>query len=1039
MDSVGPAKAAADLLDRAHYADALRLVRAVDPDDAGYPAARLVEMRVLLEQGRIGELPRLFDQTPAATYRRAGDGRVLGLWRDYTRALTRPAEIPDVLDRLAEAKRGPEERCRIEAIALQARVTRLRVLYAELPMAASQDAADGFARAADGYRRLGLLPEAWAATRLRCHAVRAAHPHAPEAPVLRLLDEIAAEARAAGHPVTEAGARLAALEIRTLAVLRGPEPWSLDDTAAEVTAVGALLDGAGHAFGSHLAEWTVIAVLLQHGVADVVGPARDCARAFAKQGAPQLAHAVWRALDQFHGYRGDGAAQREASRSAARVVVEGDWQMFDLVEAIGSAEAEFRGGRIGRARAVVDAQLAAAPHRQARVSLRLMLSSQLVALNRPEVAAGLLRDAVADLTPVAPGTLSGEVLAQLATVELATDPAAASARAADAVDAARRIGDLPAAGRYLTIRAQLRVQARFAAARRPFLDAEAEADLAAAEAMLAPVLTTEARKALVGVHQMRGQGAFFDGDTDGWVSAFQAGERVARAASLGPDLAFLLSHAGMAATQHARDHHHVAGFDNAAELLDEAHDLFLRAEMGQVAWRALFLAANARWEASRLDPDPTAAGDRLRQAEDGLERAAAELDTLRGAAGGDGPLERQSTGIAFGVDKQQVYRTGFHLAVAGRQDTTQAVLWLERMKSRALVDVLAPSGALGWSGARDVLIADHDRSGRRILVAQYFRDGPVTLLFGMAADWSRPRMCTVDVDAAALEAFARGTFRTSGGVRMAMQDSPDGGLAAWHGFSALVAPLTDWAGPEDVVYLVPHQDLHDLPLHTLPVGDGTPLGQRNPVCYSPSLAVLTHTLTRPHRPASTGQVAVFGDPRGNLRWARREAQAVADALGAGQPVVGAGVTRDAVVAALRAARTVHVAGHARASVADGLDAGIELAGTDVLRTRDLLGVTVGADLVALSGCETGVSHHRPGDEAVGLPRALIHGGARALLTSQWRVNDRSAQRLLTAFHTSDADLSRADALRQAMRTSAADPGREHFYHWGAFVLVGDWR
>jgi hypothetical protein len=335
-----------------------------------------------------------------------------------------------------------------------------------------------------------------------------------------------------------------------------------------------------------------------------------------------------------------------------------------------------------------------------------------------------------------------------------------------------------------------------------------------------------------------------------------------------------------------------------------------------------------------------------------------------------------------------------------------------------------------WSEVRATLASEQAASGRRIVVAQYYAGPGAMLLFGMAADWQVPRMERIPIDPAELSMFANDTFRTSGGVRMMMQDSVDGGLTDWYRFAPLVTPLVGWAGRDDVVYLVPHGALHDLQLHTLPVGD-EPLGLRNPVAYAPSLSVLLHTLGRPstaNRPA-----AVFGDPRQNLPWAVTEARAVADRLNV-SAVLGESVTVTAVLTALRTAGTVHLACHAHASVDDGMTAGAELA-DGTLQAGDLLLEKIGADLVVLSGCETGVSEHRAGDEAVGLVRALLHGGARAMLTSQWRVRDESAQRLLAAFHRHDVTMSRADALRAAMRTEAG----QHFYHWGGFVLVGDWR
>jgi CHAT domain len=325
-----------------------------------------------------------------------------------------------------------------------------------------------------------------------------------------------------------------------------------------------------------------------------------------------------------------------------------------------------------------------------------------------------------------------------------------------------------------------------------------------------------------------------------------------------------------------------------------------------------------------------------------------------------------------------------------------------------------------------------------VVVAQYYVEATEILLFGMAPDWPRPRMTRIAVDMAALATITRSVFRTSGGVRMMMQDNTDGGLPEWHRLAPLVAPLAEWTAPGDVVYLVPHRELHDLPLHTLPpdaAAPRLPLAHRNPVCYAPSLAVLLHTLGgRPGRSPAPPSSATPAAPCGG-RWPRRSRCRTCWACRRSW----ARLTRAAVLAALRDVGVVHLATHTGAAVDDGLAAGVELADGDVLRAADLLRAPIGADVVVLSGCETGVSEHRPGDEAVGLVRALLHGGARALLTSQRRINDQSAQHLITAFHERSATQPRAVALQEAMRSTAAETGSAHFYHWGGFVLVGDWR
>jgi CHAT domain-containing protein len=353
---------------------------------------------------------------------------------------------------------------------------------------------------------------------------------------------------------------------------------------------------------------------------------------------------------------------------------------------------------------------------------------------------------------------------------------------------------------------------------------------------------------------------------------------------------------------------------------------------------------------------------------------------------------------------------------------------------------LRRTSAPDWPRVREILGAEDELlgGGRHVVVAEYYHEGPATVLLGLRSDWPTPRMVSVDLDMPAFNDFVAATFRQPDGVRRLLRTRD--GLAAWSAFGTLVEPLDEWSEPDDVVYLVPYGTLHDLPLHALPVA-GTVLAERNPICYAPSLAVLCHVLSRPERRQDrpAGGV-VFGDPGAGLPRARAEAREIAALLGAGSPHLGAEVTRQRVLAALAEQAIVHIASHAEASAADGFEAAIQLAGGDQLRAAELLTATVRADLIVLSGCETGVSEHRPGDELVGLVRALLHAGAGSLLTSQWRVDDFTAARLLTAFHRGHTQgpgrRSRAHALREAVRSVRT--ARGSLYHWAGFVLTGDW-
>lgn len=113
---------------------------------------------------------------------------------------------------------------------------------------------------------------------------------------------------------------------------------------------------------------------------------------------------------------------------------------------------------------------------------------------------------------------------------------------------------------------------------------------------------------------------------------------------------------------------------------------------------------------------------------------------------------------------------------------------------------------------------------------------------------------------------------------------------------------------------------------------------------------------------------------------------------------------------------------------------------------------LGADLVALSACETGLGKEVVGEGYMGFAHAFLQAGARSLLVSLWRVEDRATALLIRRFYEDwtgsyDDDrgagaghaMTTAEALRESkrwLRECEADL-RDHPYYWSAFILVGD--
>lgn len=378
---------------------------------------------------------------------------------------------------------------------------------------------------------------------------------------------------------------------------------------------------------------------------------------------------------------------------------------------------------------------------------------------------------------------------------------------------------------------------------------------------------------------------------------------------------------------------------------------------------------------------------------------------------------------------------------------------------------------------------------------EYFCTDNLTLVFGVRADWNEPKVVEVNKPLDEIRAFVVQHF----GVQ-ATRDSATASsvyervraldLDAWQTFFApFIEPIRDWANEGDLLWLVPHDVLHYLPLHALKL-DGKYLIERHAIFYTPSASVMKYCQAkRTHRPRRSA--LVFGDSQNNLPFAQQEAQRVAERFGA-NAFLKHEATKAHLDEILKNGKdtldVLHFACHGKFDSLQPLKSGIELAQNgdedSTLTAEEIFGMELHADLVVLSACESGVNERKPGDELIGLTRALIYAGTPSVLVTLWHVNDFSTTLLMEKFYADlEQGMSKAKALQQAqlklmritrdeviayVQTSiaemqqqgnsieakrfetqawasllAADKQGEHpFSHvasWAPYVLVGDWK
>jgi CHAT domain-containing protein len=257
-------------------------------------------------------------------------------------------------------------------------------------------------------------------------------------------------------------------------------------------------------------------------------------------------------------------------------------------------------------------------------------------------------------------------------------------------------------------------------------------------------------------------------------------------------------------------------------------------------------------------------------------------------------------------------------------------------------------------------------------------------------------------------------------------------------YQELLAPLVPHIRGRRLI-LIPHGVLHQLPFTVLWNAEKKRyLVDEYVLSQAPSASVLVH-LARRGTPAGGG-ILVLGDPDGSLPYAAKEVRAVA-ALHGVQPLIGSAATEDAVLHA-GGYSILHLAAHGSYDSVHPFSSRIDLApGGDHdgrLELQEMLDLKLdGTSLVVLSGCRTQAEEASEGDELAGFPRVLLLAGARSVVASLWRVDDRSTAFLMESFHR---HLRKGRGVAEALREAQIDTRGRYSdpYDWAAFSVMGWW-
>ncbi|MEM8548151.1 MAG: CHAT domain-containing protein, partial [Pseudomonadota bacterium] len=115
--------------------------------------------------------------------------------------------------------------------------------------------------------------------------------------------------------------------------------------------------------------------------------------------------------------------------------------------------------------------------------------------------------------------------------------------------------------------------------------------------------------------------------------------------------------------------------------------------------------------------------------------------------------------------------------------------------------------------------------------------------------------------------------------------------------------------------------------------------------------------------------------------------------------------------------------------------------TGFVSLRDIYNMTIEADLVVLSACETALGKRLAGEGLLGLTRGFLHAGANRVVATLWPVQDRATAELMGHFYRGllQERLPPAAALANAKQALQRNRRWRHPYFWSGFVLLGDWQ
>nr|WP_238178521.1 CHAT domain-containing protein [Calothrix sp. 336/3] len=245
--------------------------------------------------------------------------------------------------------------------------------------------------------------------------------------------------------------------------------------------------------------------------------------------------------------------------------------------------------------------------------------------------------------------------------------------------------------------------------------------------------------------------------------------------------------------------------------------------------------------------------------------------------------------------------------------------------------------------------------------------------------------------------------------------------------------------------IIPHNYIHLFPVHALWINDNERLIERFSVSYFPSIHVwnICKKLQRKRKLLLTVENPTQDK---DLIFAKAEVASITQRQGFTESKLLSGqqASKAEILSCATHHNCFHFSGHAEYNFENPFDSYLMLSSDSDIENLTLNTILADmhmpkADLVTLSACCTGVvDAFQATDEYLGLPTGFLLAGAKAVVSSLWKVNSIATAFLLDEFYRQLEEVeNKTVALQQAqnwLRRCSADDLRERANTWNLAKL-----